>query len=278
MNSLFSNCWLLPITASIALALGLVQDGKQQPYPIGAPAASEAEDASLDAPVGIEFEGFLPGSTDETLAGTFDVEFRIYLSPQGGEAVWGEKRSVDVERGRMDLVLGEVNPIPWTIHEATFKFLGASVNGKREVYPRFAIVNVVYVSPKEAMVAQAELAAAEASGRGGAMRYVSRFSIGSPTEASCTWREALRSARRRHAELPSYRDWYSALATSDAAELADRSGHYEWVLPWVYDTASHGRYNAYFRGRFQGCDYMDLSPEKEYVWRLATPVAREATK
>ena len=29
-----------------------------------------------------------------------------------------------------------------------------------------------------------------------------------------------------------------------------------------------GKYNDLFRGRFQGCDYMDLSPAKEYVYRL----------
>ena len=53
------------------------------------------------------------------------------------------------------------------------------------------------------------------------------------------------------------------------------AGHYEWVLPWVYDTASHGLYNRYFRGRFQGCDYMDLSPENEYPYRVAVETLPE---
>ena len=44
--------------------------------------------------------------------------------------------------------------------------------------------------------------------------------------------------------------------------------------PWVYDSARHGRTNRYFRGRFEGCDDMDLSPEKSYVYRHALPLAK----
>jgi hypothetical protein len=252
------------LVSCVAVQSG-IEAQESSPQALAKPAEPNAEH-ELE-PMGLEFEGLLPGTIDTTLNGSFEIEFRIYLSPQGGDAVWKETRTVEVRRGRIDLLLGERNPIPWEIHEATFKFLGAAVNGKREVYPRFAIVNVVYVSPKEALLAPAEPGSSPADERGA--DYGSRATVENATEEACSWREAAKRARAHGGELPSYRDWYRALETCDETRLAERSGHYEWVRPWVYDTSSHGRYNAFFRGRFQGCDYMDLSPEKHYAWRIS---------
>jgi hypothetical protein len=228
--------------------------------------------------VGIRFEGFLPGTHDVDLQGEFEVEFRIYLSPQGGDAVWSESQRVRVARGRMDVALGTVNPIPFSIHEATFKFLGASVGGAREVYPRFTVVNTVFASPEESLRTVAG-SAAEKRGSAPAQRDAYAGSgavVAAATEAPCTWKEALIAARARGGDLPDYRDWYAELARCSKEQALERSGHYEWVLPWVYDTASHGEYNRLFRGRFQGCDYMDLSPGNRYSYRIALPAPRAA--
>ena len=262
-----SSAWFRAALALVSCAAVQLGSGAQEPDPHALGSQPQSETRPELQPMGLEFEGLLPGTNDMTLNGSYEIDFRIYLSPQGGDAVWKETRTVEVRRGRIDIVLGEKNPIPWEIHEATFKFLGASVNKKREVYPRFAIVNVVYVSPKEALLASAEPEGSPADARGPA--YSSRAIVENATEEACSWREASVRARARGGELPSYRDWYHALETCGEAHLAERSGHYEWVRPWVYDTASHGRYNAFFRGRFQGCDYMDLSPEKSYAWRLS---------
>lgn len=249
-----SIAWL----ASCALAFAQQPAGQQPAAPAERPAAAEKQD---EPRVGLRFEGFLPGTHDEKLEGVFDVEFRIYLSPQGGEPVWRESREVRVVKGRMDVELGEKTPIPFAIHLATFKFLGASVGGAPEVYPRFAVVNTVYASPEEALRKPAARAPE---------RYAEpRVAIGAKTEAACSWERALRAARDAGGDLPDYRDWYADLARSEGAQALERSGHYEWVLPWVYDTASHGEYNRLFRGRFQGCDYMDLSPQNEYAYRIA---------
>lgn len=229
-------------------------------------------DAQREEPrVGVRFEGFLPGTRDEKLVGEFDVEFRIYLSPQGGDAVWRETRKVKVVAGRMDVELGEVNPIPFALHRATFKFLGASVGGAREVYPRFTVVNTVFASAEEALRPQ------PTPTTGTTERYASpRAHVAAKTEAACSWEAALRLARASGGDLPDYRDWYADLARCDRAQVLERSDHYEWVAPWVYDTASHGEYNRLFRGRFQGCDYMDLSPENNYAFRIATVDAKPA--
>jgi hypothetical protein len=262
---------LLALVVSIGLVTARSPAQEAPPAPPAPPPAAVAP-AKLVEPadepaVGLRFEGWLPGTRDPTLAGTFKVAFAIYRSPQGGAAIWTESRSVVVERGRMDLVLGTEAPIPMDVHEATFKFLGASVDGAPEVYPRFAIVNVVYLSPEAVARVVGDGGKAAATRAPSAARKV----VALEAQPSATWREALAKARAAGGDLPEYDEWYAALPTLPRDALLARSGRYEWVRPWVYDTASHGSLNDLFRGRFQGCDYMDLSPGNGYAWRLATP-------
>lgn len=234
------------------------------------PATPAAEPA--EPRIGIRFEGLLPGTHDPSLSGEFPVEFRIYLSPQGGDAVWSEARRVRVADGRMDVLLGEVEPVPFAIHEATFKFLGASVSGGREVYPRFPVVNTVFASRTEAL--RSLVRSAEAGGE--PVYPAPGWRVSDETRAPATWSAALAAARASGGDLPDYRDWYGRLTSAPRDAVLERCDHYEWVLPWVYDTASHGEYNRLFRGRFEGCDYMDLSPSNEYPYRVALPPVRGA--
>jgi len=253
----------LVLFASIGLVAARAPAQEQPPTP---PAAAPAKPIA-EPDVGIRFEGWLPGTHDPALNGTFKVAFAIYRSPQGGAAIWTESRSVVVERGRMDVVLGTTTPIPMDVHEATFKFLGAAVDGAPEVYPRFAIVNVVYLSPEAAARVVDDGAKRAAPREAAAARKVVAVEAQPPMK----WREALAKARAAGGDLPEYDEWYAALPALPRDALLARSGRYEWVKPWVYDTASHGSLNDLFRGRFQGCDYMDLSPTNGYAWRLATP-------
>ena len=66
------------LTALLAAVSGPPQDPPSQTAPA---------EAVKEPRVGVRFEGFLPGTRDEKLKGEYSVEFRIYLSPQGGEAV-----------------------------------------------------------------------------------------------------------------------------------------------------------------------------------------------
>lgn len=269
----------LTLTLALALPLRAQQGDPTPPTPAGVESKAE-----IDAPpvVTIDYFAWLPGSVDPKLQGEFDVEFRIYASPQGGQPLWSERRVVRVVNGRMRVALGEVVPVPMSLHEATFKFLGASVAGAAEVYPRSAIVNVVYVSPEEALLAAADRPRAnDGAERAAAEREYDEVAqrawrVAPETQVAATWKEALRAARKAGADLPGYEDWYRALRVAERAQVLERAGHYEFVRPWVYDTASHGELNRYFRGRFQGCDYMDLSPEKRYPYRLARRIVAPA--
>lgn len=239
---------------------------------VSAPAEQESTDhAPETAPVPIRFAGRLPGAVDDELEGTFEVTFRLYRSPTGGRAVWSETRRVGVERGRIDLRLGTKTSIPDGLHEENFKWLGASVDGGREVYPRFHVVNVVYASPGQPL-----LPAPEKEVEREPLAPRSRLSGRSPTTS--TWRRALARARELGGSLPEFDAWYDELSAAGPDQRTDRVGHYEWVMPWAYDTASNGRYNAFFRGRFEGCDYSDLSPAREYFYRVSLPLQpREAS-
>ena len=225
------------------------------------------------APITIHFKGYLPGNTDTTLNAKFEVEFRLYRSPQGGEPVWREHHLLDVSGGRIDVQLGSKQPIPMDIHEATFKWIGASVAGQREIFPRYHVVNVVYVSFKEALLAREPEQTKDP--KSGPDMTTPRIEVSGITEKASTWREALNHARQQGGDLADFEDWYGSIVSPTATNIEERTGHYEWVLPWAYDTASHGRYNKFFRGRFQGCDYMDLSPQKQYVYRMAQPATRQ---
>ena len=65
---------------------------------LAAPAQKEAQPQKPEPKIGIQFQGWLPGSVDPELEGSFEVDFRIYKSPQGGEAIWREVRRVDGRR------------------------------------------------------------------------------------------------------------------------------------------------------------------------------------
>ena len=189
MNTHFA--WI-PCGAIAVLLWTLLQT--QQPATPLAPAVVPTN--AVQSPrVGVRFEGYLPGTRDEMLAGEFAVEFKIYLSPQGGDPIWSEAQRVKVVAGRMDVVLGATTPIPMSVHEATFKFVGASVNAAREVYPRFTIVNTVYASSEAALRASpVEAADARTTRAGRGDVYAAPGArIETHSQQPGTWKEALLS-------------------------------------------------------------------------------------
>jgi hypothetical protein len=202
--------------------------------------------------VSIDFVGFLPGTQDRGFSGQVEVDFAIYLTPTGGRPVWSEHHTVIVVKGQIAIKLGLKTPVPWTLSIANFKFVSARVAGGTEILPRMPVVNVVYSASKTLSLptgSYSKRTVPEKASREGAM-----------------WAEALAVAKKEGKRLPTYLEWYSAAAAGTIDDFAD---HYEWTLPWVYDTASQGQLNAYFRGRFQGCDYMDLDPTmNKYAYRL----------
>ena len=214
--------------------------------------ASQEKNSSNEPSIPIDFVGFLPGTQDVEFSGSVEVEFSIYLTPTGGRPVWSEKQSLNVSKGRVVTKLGLKTPIPWSLTIGNFKFASARINGGSEVLPRMPIVNVVYSS--------------SVTMRKPAQEYENAPVPERKPRTSTSWSEAQKVAQREGKRLPTYLEWYSAAASGRLDEFA---GHYEWTLPWIYDTASQSELNDYFRGRLQGCDYMDLDPQlNSYPYRL----------
>ncbi len=46
------------------------------------------------------------------------------------------------------------------------------------------------------------------------------------------------------------------------------TGHYEWVIPWVYEPTIHSRFHELYRGKSVACYYEELSPMNDYPFRL----------
>ena len=49
------------------------------------------------------------------------------------------------------------------------------------------------------------------------------------------------------------------------------TGHYEWVIPWVYEPSIHARFHELYRGKPVACYYEELSPVNAYPFRLVVP-------
>lgn len=217
------------------------------------PSAQRGPEEQSKPSVPVNYDGLLPGNQDLSYSDIVSVEFSIYLTPTGGRPLWTERQRVAVSNGRISILLGTTNPIPWSITTANFKFVSARISGAPEVLPRMPIVNVAYAQSQQSQdIAQ---------------HYLSTVALDKKPRPKSTWAAAYDYALKSNASLPTYLEWYAALMQGS---IEDCHGHYEWTLPWVYDTASHGELNKHFRGRFEGCDYMDMDPAlNEYFFRLS---------
>lgn len=62
--------------------------------------------------------------------GTYGVNFFLFDAATGGNQLWTEARSVQLERGLVTVYLGEVTPLPLTIFDGRDLWLQVQVNGE----------------------------------------------------------------------------------------------------------------------------------------------------
>jgi hypothetical protein len=237
----------------------------------------------------IQYRGPMPFLRAEHWGTKVTLKFELYRSPDGGTPFWTESRSVGIgSNGWVAVDLGEVEPLPDEAFRSPFRFLGIWRDNV-EFVPRKQVANVVYVaSDAESEISRenylelashsVRAAAAKAPNRHD--RLDSLLDIGAvaievhPREP-VTWLDAAAAARRLGARLPTFEEWYAANDGPAFAKLVALRGHYEWVVPWVYDPAIHARMNALYRGKPVACYYNELSPLNAYSYRLVQPVAEK---
>ena len=83
-----------------------------------------------------------------------------------------------------------------------------------------------------------------------------------------TWLDAEKTANALDARLPTFGEWYGAYDGEPNKTLEHMAGHYEWVIPWVYEPLIHARLQELYRGKPVACYYNELSPMNEYPFRM----------
>jgi hypothetical protein len=95
--------------------------------------------ATIDAGV-LSYQGMLLDSSDNPESGLFNMVFKIYNSQTTNVALWEEAHigvnAVSIENGLFNVILGSLNPIPFSIWEQSQLFLGITVGSDPEMNPR----------------------------------------------------------------------------------------------------------------------------------------------
>lgn len=119
--------------------------------------ASQAVLAANEITRLVPFQGRLHGGDNNIVSdGTYDLTFYVYDTPTGGTSLWTETHpSVSVIHGYVNVLLGAITPMVEsnyatqaplygeaknTVNFAQQKYLGISINGGAEMFPRSQLV------------------------------------------------------------------------------------------------------------------------------------------
>ena len=234
----------------------------------------------------IQYRGYMPMLGREHWGSDVDIKFELYRSPNGGTPYWREERQVSVAKsGWVEVNLGEVVALPNSAFETPFRFL-AIWHGDVEFVPRKQVASLAYVASKietqlqtqdyenyaKGSIERAKAFAAKAPGRKDrldSMVSCEGFTMEKHPRVPLNWLDAVEEADRLNARLPTFEEWYGAYDGKPGKELVGMEGHYEWVIPWVYEPTIHARLHELYRGKPVACYYNELSPLNEYPFRLA---------
>lgn len=240
---------------------------------------SLAAEANADPSRIIQYRGPMPLLAPEHWGHEVELRFELYRSPDGGAPFWKERRTVAVStNGWVSVDLGQVTALPDEAFTTPFRFLSIW-REKVEFTPRKQVASLAYVAaPGEPDI----LAAAKRAGAQPAVpsakldRLVDcgAFRMEANPRSPTNWLSAVESARQAGARLPTFQEWYGAYDDGKAApQLTGMAGHYEWVIPWVYEPTIHARLHELYRGKPVACYYEELSPMNAYPFRLVVDSA-----
>ena len=101
--------------------------------------------ALADVPTQINFQGTLTDSSGNPITGTRSMLFHLFNDSTGGfYPLWGETRSsVEIQDGLFRVVLGNVNPLSYSVFNGQERWLQIEVDGET-LLPRTKIASVPY--------------------------------------------------------------------------------------------------------------------------------------
>lgn len=96
-------------------------------------------------PKTMSYQGVLTDSQGKVVPdGDYKLTLKLYTSLTAGEALWSEEhRSVSVEKGVFDVILGSINSLDDVAFDKPY-WLGVTVNDGRELVPRIALTSAAY--------------------------------------------------------------------------------------------------------------------------------------
>ncbi len=101
--------------------------------------------ASADIPKTINFQGRLTDASGKFVSdGKYYLSFRLYSDSTGGTAIWQEAESIAVSKGLFNVILGSFNPIPDSIFDYSYIWLGMQVGSDQEMTPRQRLSSLGY--------------------------------------------------------------------------------------------------------------------------------------
>jgi len=100
---------------------------------------------SAQVPQLINYQGKLTTSTGAPVNDTLPIIFSIYADEGGTTLLWTETQgAVIIDKGIFNVLLGSVNPIPYSVFDGSTRYLGVKVGGDPEITPRKPMVSVPY--------------------------------------------------------------------------------------------------------------------------------------
>ena len=140
MRQATSSAWVVILCLICAVGVQAQQSGAASDL------TSTAATTASSVPRLVRFNGTLQDATGKALTGPVDVTFELFREQSGGEPLWWETQTVEVDaQGRYSVLLGAMQPsgLPMDLFTAgEAHWLGVAV-GKIE-QPRVLLVSVPY--------------------------------------------------------------------------------------------------------------------------------------
>ncbi|MBU1026179.1 MAG: hypothetical protein KKA31_00445, partial [Candidatus Margulisbacteria bacterium] len=95
-------------------------------------------------PQEMSYQGKLTDSGGSPVTGTYSIVFTIYDAESGGSSQWTETKSVSVETGLFNVMLGSTSPISSEVFATGEVWLGVKVGADSEMSPRKKLVTSAY--------------------------------------------------------------------------------------------------------------------------------------
>lgn len=100
--------------------------------------------SNAQVPQLINYQGKLKDASGNPVDDTVKMQFSMYDAETGGTGLWAETQTVQVTDGLFNVLLGSVNPIPYSVFSGAEVYLELKVRSDPAMTPRQRLVSVGY--------------------------------------------------------------------------------------------------------------------------------------